>query len=78
MVVVAPMRESASGGDNVVQPSFARATIGIREDKDFNVGRELFDANAEIVNLFTGACGFSSNDNMGFHVGGGSDGLTRL
>jgi len=72
MVVVAPAGVGERG-DNVVEPSFARATIGIGEDKNFKVGRELFDANAEIVNLFTGACGFSRNDNMGFHVGGGSD-----
>ena len=60
-------------GDNVVEPSFARATIGIGEDKNLKVGRELFDANAKIVNFFTGACGLSSNDNMGLHAGGGSD-----
>jgi len=59
--------------DDVVKPRFAWAAVGIGEDQDFKIGRELLDADAEIVDLFAGACGFSGNDNIGFHARRGSD-----
>jgi len=76
MVVVAPMRESASGRQ-VVQPKFARRHRN-RRRQGLQSRAELFDANAEIVNLFTGACGFSSNDKWAFTMEEAATRLTRL
>jgi len=39
----------------VVQPGFAGAAVGVNEHEDFEIGRELFNGDAEIVDLFAGA-----------------------
>lgn len=60
-------------GNNVMQPGFARAAVGVHKDQDFKIGRELFDGDTEIIDLFAGARGLASNDDMGLHSRGSSD-----
>jgi len=59
--------------DDVVQPRFAWPAVGVGEDQNFKIGRELFDADSEIVDFFAGGCGLSRDDDIGFHARGGSD-----
>jgi hypothetical protein len=61
------------GRDDVVEPCFARAAVGINENKDFKIRRELFDADAKVVDFFAGAGGLAGDDDVGFDARGGGD-----
>jgi len=61
--------------DEVVQPGFAWAAVGVGEDQDFKIGRKLFDGDAKIVDLFAGAGGFAGDDDVGFDARGCGDAL---
>src|ERR1700739_2546772 len=56
--------------DDMVKPGLARAAVGVCENQDFKIGRELLNTDAEIVDFFAGACGLSGDDDVGFHMGG--------
>jgi hypothetical protein len=58
-----------------MQPGFAGPAVGVHKDQDFEIGWELFDTNAEIVDLFAGARWLAGDDNMSFHSRGSGDAL---
>ena len=63
------------GGYDVVQPGFAGAAVGVNEDEDFEIGRELFDGDAKIVDLFAGGGGLAGDNDVSFDARRGSDAL---
>lgn len=63
------------GRDHVMEPGFARATIGIGEDQDLELGRELLDADAQVVDLFAAIRGLAGDDDIRFYAGAGGDPL---
>jgi hypothetical protein len=53
-----------------MKPGLAGAAVGINEHQDFKIGRELFNADAEIVDLFTRAGGPAGDDDVSFDARG--------
>src|SRR5437879_3984280 len=64
--------------DEVVEPGFAGAAVRIHEDQDFEIGRELFDGDTKIVDLFAGGGGFAGNDDVGFHARRSGDAFNEI
>src|SRR5437879_9031217 len=64
--------------DEVVEPGFAGAAVRIHEDQDFEIGRELFDGDTKIVDLFAGGGGFAGNDDVGFHARRSGDAVNEM